>query len=393
VTDAPDEPPEWLDDLRESIETEPELESTPPGKAFSLWMQQQQDKAESTLQSYRYRIRPFLRWLDKEDIGDLNDVSTRHIKEFEAQRRDGRDKQTLNNQWGTLKLWLQYCYELNAVSEDVVKAVDVPELTKGDRVNTEKLIADRAQEIVDKLDRYEYATRQHVLFLLLWRTTMRVGAIHSLDMEDIYVDDDDRDRLREELFEQGFAAHVVESILSDVGLPLLYPRHRPDQGTTLKNGIDGERVINIADWVADVLEDFIQVNRFDVTDEYGREALLSSQKGNGRLSKSAMRNWVYVLTQPCEFGGTCPHDRDPEECEAREHGYGSLCPSSRAPHRIRTGAITHHRDQGWSTADIADKANTSEELIESVYDQPEELIRGASRRSNLDKLDSDTDER
>jgi len=392
VSDAPDDPPEWLNELRESIETEPELEPTPPAKAFQLWIQQQQDKADSTLQSYRYRVRPFLRWLDKEGIDDLNGVSTRQIKEFQAQRRGEREKQTLNNQWGTLQQWLRYCYELRAVSEDVVKAVDVPELTKEDRVNTEKLIADRAQKILDNLDVYEYATREHVLFVLLWRTTMRIGAIHSLDLEDMYVDDDDRDRLRQELLQQGFADHVVESILSEVQLPLLYPRHRPDQDTTLKNQGDGERVINIADWVADVLQNYIRVNRYDVTDDHDRRPVLTSRKGSGRLSKSAMRNWVYMLTQPCEFGAPCPHDRDPEECDAREHGYGSLCPSSRAPHRIRTGAITHHRDQGWSVTDIADKANTSEELIESVYDQPEDLIRGANRRSNLTKLDSDNDD-
>jgi hypothetical protein len=155
----------------------------------------------------------------------------------------------------------------------------------------------------------------------------------------------------------------------------------------LKNKYGGERVINIADWVADVIRAHIKVNRDEVEDEYNRDPLLTSQKGGGRLSTSAMRNWSYILTQPCEFGGQCPHDRDPEECEAREHGHGSKCPSSRSPHKIRTGAITHHRDQGWPVPDLAQKANTSEELIEGVYDQPEQLVRGASRREHLDKLD------
>jgi site-specific recombinase XerD len=382
-----DDEPEWLDEIRDAIDSEPDLEPTSPEKAFELWMHQQEDNAESTLQSYRYRVRPFLSWLDKEGIDDLNDVSTRHVKEFQAERRGGRSKQTLNNQWGTLKQFLRYCYELRAVSEAVVKAVDVPNLSKADRVNTEKLIADRAQEILDNLDRFEYATREHVLFVLLWRTTLRIGAIHSLDVRDIYIDDEDRERLRDELLSQGFAPHIVDSILGEVELPLIYPRHRPETETPLKNKADGERVINIADWVADLIADYIQVNRYDVTDDEGRSPLITSRKGDGRLSKSAMRNWVYIMTQPCEFGDPCPHDRDPKECDAREHGYGSLCPSSRAPHRIRTGAITHHRDQGWSISDIADKANTSEDLIESVYDQPEELIRGANRRENLEKLD------
>jgi site-specific recombinase XerD len=382
-----DDEPDWLDDIKEALDTEPDLEPTAPDRAFEIWMQQQQDSAESTLQSYRYRVRPFIRWLQQNGIDNLNDVTTRDIKEFQAERRGDRQRNTLNNQWGTIKQFLQYCYELNAVTEDVILAVDVPDLSKDDRVNTEKLIADRAQDILENLERFRYASREHVLFLLLWRTTMRIGAIYSLDLDDIYLDEDDRDRLRQELLSQGFATHVVDGILEDVELPIIYPRHQPDTETPLKNGGDGERVINIADWVGDTIQDYIDVNRHDIEDGNGRRPLLTSKKGDGRLSKSAMRNWVYILTQPCEFGAPCPHDRDPETCDAREHGYGSLCPSSRSPHKIRTGAITHHRDQGWSIADIADRANTSEELIQGVYDQPEELIRGAHRRSNLDKLD------
>ncbi len=385
--EPPDEKPAWLADLHADLTSERDLESTTPAKAFELWMQQLQDNAESTLQSYRYRVRPFLRWLEKEEIDDLTDLTTRHIKEFQAARRGGRSKQTLNNQWGTLKQFLRYCYDLRAVSEPVVKAVDVPDLSKDDRVNTEKLIAERAQQILANLEQFQYASREHVLFVLLWRTTLRIGAIHSLDLRDLYLDDNDRERLRDELLGEGFAPHVVDSILDEVQLPLIYPNHRPDTETPLKNQTGGERVINITDEVAEIVQDYIDVNRSDVTDEYDRRPLLTSQKGDGRLSKSAMRNWVYIMTQPCEFGAPCPHDRDPETCEAREHGYGSLCPSSRAPHRIRTGASTHHRDQGWSISDIADKANTSEELIEGVYDQPEDLIRGAHRRDNLDKLD------
>jgi len=384
-----DEPPEWVDEIRDALDTEPDLVETSPERGFELWMEQQQNLADSTLQSYRYRVRPFLAWLDKQGIDNLNDVTTRDVKEFQAEQRGSRSQQTLNNQWGTLKQWLRYCWDLQAVTETVVKAVDVPDLSKEERVNQEKLIAERAQQILENLEQFRYASREHVLYLLLWRTTMRLGAVYSLDLRDLYLDQNDRDRLREELERKGFAEHVVESILDDVSLPLLYPRHRSEEDTPLKNKAGGERVINIAESTAGVLEDYIQVNRADVQDEFGRDPLLTSQKGDGRLSKSAMRNWIYQLTQPCEFGAPCPHDRDPETCDAREHGYGSLCPSSRPPHRIRKGAITHHRDQGWSVSDIADKANTSEDLVEGVYDQPEELIRGANRRDNLQKLDDD----
>lgn len=377
---------EVLEEIRDQLDDEPELESTRPTEALELWFQTL-DRADATLQSYRYRIRPFLQWLSEEGIDDLSELSTRKIKEFEAHRRSaGLDPQTLNNQFGTLRQWLRYCYELNAVSKDVVKALDVPTLSKDDRVNTEKLITERAEKVLDDLDRYRYASRQHVIFLLLWRTTARVGTLYALDLNDFYHTEEDRQRLREELESEGFAPHVVDSILDDVEFPLLYPRHSPEDDTPLKNQKGGERVINLAGWVGDVLEDYIRVNRDDVRDDDGRRPLLTSAKGDGRLSKSAMRNWTYIITQPCEFGGECPHDRDPETCEAREHGHGSKCPSSRSPHRVRTGSITNHRDRGWPISELADKANTSEELIEGVYDQPEQLIRGAVRRDLLDKL-------
>lgn len=391
MTDGDDEDvEEILDEMRDML-GEDDLDSTPPNEAFDLWIQQQ-DRAESTLQSYQYRVKPFLEFLTEKGIDDLSELTTRDVKEFEARRwNSDLQRTTINNQFGTLRQFLKYCRDLNAVSDDVVAALDVPDLSKEQRVNTVKLVTDRAQEIIENLDRYRYASREHVLTLLLWRTTARIGTLQSLDLDDVYLDDEDRERLRAELEGDGYAPHVVENILNESSLPFLFPRHRPESETPLKNKEDGERVINIADWVAEVIQGYIQVNRDEVTDDYGREPLLTSQKGSGRLSKSAMRNWIYILTQPCEFGGPCPHDRDPEECEAREHGHGSKCPSSRSPHKIRTGAITHHRDHGWPVPAISEKANTSEKLIEGVYDQPEQLVRGASRREHLDKLD-DSDE-
>ena len=368
-----------------------DLEPTEPREAFDLWMQQL-DRAESTLQSYEYRIEPFLEFCD-EHVETLDQLTSRKIKEFEAVRRaSGLQRQTINNQFGTLKQFLRYCEEIEAVSEDVVVALDVPDLSKEDRVNTEKLVAERAETILEGMERFQYASREHVLFLLLWRTTARIGTIYALDLEDVYIDEDDRDRLRVYLRESGYSADVVEEILEEASLPFIFPQNRPETGTRLKNGDLGERVINIADWVAETIRDYIDVNRPDQTDEYGRKPLLTTRKGNGRLSKSSMRNWIYVYTQPCEFGGECPHDRDPETCEAREHGKGSKCPSSRSPHKLRTGSITWHRDQGWPISDLSDKANAGEDLIKSVYDQPEKLVRGAGRRQHLNKLDTDRGE-
>lgn len=367
-----------------------DLEPIEPREAYRLWMKRQQGrKSEETLQSYGYRVEPFLDWLEAEGIDNLNDLTGRDILLFDADRQE-RDVQqnTLNNQFGTIRLFLKFCVHIEAVDEELPKKVSPPELSKDDRVNREKLPSERATQLLETLDRYHYASRDHVIILLMWRTTARLGAIRSLDLEDIYLDEDDLDRLRyqEDVDMDG----VFDEILANIELPFVYFRHRPEgpDGTPLKNAVAGERPINITEDVGNVLRDYIRVNRIDRSDDDGREPLLTTDKGEtARISKSGIRNRVYQLTQPCRFSGECPHDRVIDECEALEFGKESRCPSSRSPHKIRTGSITWHRDRGWPPEALAEKANTSVQLINEVYDQPEAVKRMASRRSFLDNLD------
>jgi len=375
---------ERIDELREMIGAEEELQPMAPDRAIELWFGQLDDPADSTVQSYHYRLDPLEEFFEEKGIDDLNDLTPRDVKEFEAERRVAVDKQsTLKTQLGTIRQFLAYCYDLQAVTADVAEALNVPTLSKDERVNTEKLSAKRAEPILQNLDRYRYASAEHVMFLLLWRTCCRIGALRSLDLGDLYLEAGDRERLRSELEEEGIHPDAVEEVMKDVELPIVWFRHRPAYGTPLKNRRDGERVVNISEDTAVVLQDYIEVNRPDLRDDWGREPLLTTRSGTGRRSTSNIRNWMYVLTQPCEFGAECPHDRDPEECEAREHGHGSKCPSSRSPHKLRTGSITDHRDRGWSIEDIAEKANAGERLIREVYDQPNELLRAGARRENL----------
>ena len=360
-----------------------------PREAFELWMKRQQNrKSEETLQSYGYRVDPFIEWLDEQGIDNLNDLSGRDIIQFDAERQSADVQQnTLNNQFGTIRLFLKFCADIDAVDEGLPKVVDLPTLSKNERVNTEKLPQTRAERILDALSTYGYASREHAMFLLMWRTTARLGAIRSLDLEDVYLEDDDLHRLhyQEDIDEEG----VFSAILREIDPPFLYFRHRP-QETPLKNKNAGERPINITEEVGEVVRAYINVNRVDRDDESDRNPLFTTESGQGpRISTGGIRNQIYRITQPCRFGGDCPHDREIESCEARDHGYESRCPSSRSPHKVRTGSITWHRDRGWPPEVLAEKANTSTELIKTVYDQPEALKRMNSRRSFLDQLDQE----
>jgi len=365
-----------------------ELIPMEPREALNIWLERQEmDKAESTVRSYRYRVGPFIEFLEDEGIENLNDLNGRHLLRFDSNRRSSGDiqKNTLNNQLGTIRQFLEFAIKANAVEPVVASQVDVPHVSKDERINREKLPTQRAKDILAHLDRFEYASRDHVIAFLLWETGARAGSLRALDLEDIYLDEDDLDRLRyqEDL---DVSRSVLEEILDDVELPFLYFRHRPETDTPLKKKGAGERPVNITEELGEVLGAHIRVQRVESTDEHGRKPLLTSKKDPGRISVSGIRVRAYVLTQPCQVGKECPHDRDPSECEAREHGRQSRCPSVRSPHKWRTGSVTWHRDRGWAPEEIATKMATSVELVNSVYDQPEQLKRMAIRRQNLDKL-------
>lgn len=365
-----------------------ELIPMAPREALDIWLERQQmDKAESTVRSYRYRVEPFVEFLEDEGIENLNDLNGRLLLRFDSMRRSSGDvqKNTLNNQLGTIRQFLEFGIKANAVEPAVASQVDVPHVSKDERINREKLPTSRAKDILAHLDRFEYASRDHVIAFLMWETGARAGSLRALDLEDVYLDEDDLDRLRyQEDLDVGES--VLEEILEGVELPFLYFRHRPETDTPLKKKHNGERPVNISEELGDVLGAYIRVRRIDVSDEHGRKPLLSSKKAPGRISVSGIRVRAYELTQPCQVGKECPHDRDPAECEARVHGQQSRCPSVRSPHKWRTGSVTWHRDRGWPPEEIAVKMATSVELVNSVYDQPEKLKRMSIRRSNLDKL-------
>lgn len=107
-------------------------------------------------------------------------------------------------------------------------------------------------------------------------------------------------------------------------------------------------------------------HRDDVTDDYGREPLLTSSRG--RLSEGSIRGTVYEITQPC-YIGECPHDDDPDTCDVTKNGKRASCPSSRSPHSIRRGSITDHLRDGTPQEVISDRSDVSKGALDRHYDE------------------------
>ena len=354
-----------------------DLEPITPQEAVSMWIDRlESTRADETLKSYRYRLKPFVEWCEREGFENLNDLTGRDVFRFDSYRRSkGLKVSTLNNQLGTLKQFIEFCERIDAVEDDLRAKVEVPPVTLADRVDDELLTADRAETIRENLHRYELASRRQAMFELLWHTGCRLGGLHGLDVDDWFYSEDDLDRLQHR-------DDIDRDALENVDLPFVYFRHR--ESTPLKNKRSGERPVGIDQEVADRVQEYIDVTRVERTDPDDRRPLFTTEKGKrARASKSSIRREVYIMTQPCRYG-ICPHDRDTSSCSALEHGQEAQCPSSRSPHPIRSGAITRMRDQSWPPEVVAERVNATPEVIREHYDHPDPIRRMQSRREFLE---------
>lgn len=329
-----------------------ELEPIEPSKALELYLEQKgDDAADSTVKSHRYRLQHFIQWCDEEGIDNLNELTGRRCYEFRLWRKEDGDLNTVSirTQLTTLRAFLKFCATINAVEDGIHDTVVLPKLNGKEGVRDEILEADRAEEIINYLRRFEYASRKHVVMILLWHTSMRIGAIHSLDVGDFDPEE------------------------CSIAL-----RHRPEADTRLKNGVDGERLVAITQDIREVLNDWIQHNRPNSEDEYGREPLLATEQG--RIHKNNIRNIVYGVTRPCFVGNAC--------CCEQDHGYSNAyrCNESVSPHSIRRGSITHHLKQEVPSSVISDRANVSQDVLHKHYDRMTEQEKMEQRRDYFKRL-------
>jgi len=331
-----------------------DLQRLDPGTALQIYLDQRQDEvSRQTLQSHRYRLEPFVEWCEEQGITSMSDLSGMDLHEFRIYRReeDGLKTVSLQGQLSTLRQFLRVAASVDAVPENLHEKVLLPTVSKSEQANEEMLTKARADAALEYLYQYHYASRRHVELLILWRTSMRRGGLRALDLGDF-----DRE------------ASVLEI------------RHRPPE-TPLKNGEWSNRDVFLIDDVAEVLQDYINGPRKEKKDDQGRYPLFTTR--NGRVALGTIKQDMYQVTRPCMYGVECPHDREPDTCEAVETRKASKCPSSRSPHTIRTGSVTAHLDDGSPKSFLGDRVDMTEKTMEDHYDQAGERERMLRRRDYI----------
>lgn len=335
-----------------------ELEPLAPDEALEMYLQHREmEVSEKTLQNQRYRLESFVQFCREEEIDNLNDLTGRDLHRFRIWRAKGQadttnygpvNKVTLKGILDTLRKFLEFAASIGAVEQGMREKVLMPDLAPEDEQREEMLEPERAEDILHFLDQFRYASREHVIMAILWHTGIRLGSLRALDVDDF-----------------------------DETEPCLELRHRPESGTPLKNQVAAERDIAVGPKYAQVIQSYINHNRVEATDDYGRRPLITSEYG--RLTASPIRKAVYRWTQPCRIG-TCPHDRDQKTCEWTNASELKSCPSARSPHGVRRGSITKHRKEGIPREVVSERVNASDGVLEKHYDQRSKRQRMRNRR-------------
>lgn len=313
---------------------------------------------EETASTYHYRLKLFVEWCEENEIENVSEFDGWLLDQYKSVRAgQGLAATTLHNEMETIEKFVEYLERIEAVDDGLADRVNIPTVPDDQKSRETKLDPDRALALIRHYRSSEQAgSRTHALLEVAWHTGARLGGLRSLDLRDF---------------------DASEQTLEFV--------HRAETETPLKNKQHGERIVGVRDGVAKALRQFIQTERVDKHDDHGRQPLFASLQG--RPSTNTMRAWMYIATFPCVHG-PCPHGHDPEVCEFRSHTHASKCPSSRAPHHVRTGSITWHRDCGVPREVTADRVNASQDVIDQYYDKATKRERMEHRRRpHLEKLE------
>jgi len=334
-----------------------DLEPLTPEEAKELYLNdREREVSDATLQAHGYRLERFVEFCAEEGIENMNDVTGRTTQRYKIWRSEDVNNVTLKSQMDTLRVFLRFCESIDGVRDGVAESVQSPSLSYDENRSDDIVPSDKAEEILAYLSKFEHASIRHALFRVLWESGMRMGASRAIDLNDIHL-----------------TAQYIEL------------HHRPEEGTPLKNGDRGERDIALISETCLILDDYIERNRQDVEDDYGRQPLFTTS--HGRICKNTIRTYVYRLTRPCVYSGECPHDRELDECEARQgRQSASKCPDSTASHSVRRGAITHFLQEDTPAKVVSDRMNVDEDVIEEHYDSRMERQKMEQRRDYLSQI-------
>lgn len=346
--------------LEESSRNWSPSERVSPAESKEKYLREEAHEVrDSTIRSKNTRLKFFVRWCKANGIKYVDELNGRHFFRFRQWRQENGKKDelsidTLESNMAEVRRLIRFCERLGAVRPALGEDVPVPDV-EGTHSSETVLEEERAEAILEWLNKYQYATIDHVIWLLTCRTGLRLGSLQAIDVGDYN---------------------------PDAAFPHIDLRDRPE--TRLKNGRKSERMVGIPDDVCAVLNDYLSDQRHEVLDKHGRKPFLSSRYG--RRAGSTIRKSMYKWSRPCKYGEECPHGRDTDECDYLPADEASKCESSVSGHPVRRGYITDELRSGTPMSLISERCDVSEQILEDHYDVRTKKEKMADRQRKLEEI-------
>lgn len=119
-----------------------DLEPITPTEAVDLYLEARDDDAKNTIEAQHYRLQAFIKWCDEEGIANLNELSGRDMYAYRVWRREGSysgqelEVTTLHGEMATMRAFLRFCGEIDAVRENLYDQIPLPSTNGADVSDT-----------------------------------------------------------------------------------------------------------------------------------------------------------------------------------------------------------------------------------------------------------------
>lgn len=323
---------------------------------YERFLSRRQNRSPATRSQYKRTIPTFIDFAQTNDITTSANLTKDLADEYVDTLQAAHDADaTVLTYTKNVRGWLRWLNKRDHCPESVYRILDQDELGLSPAARDEALPAEEANTLLSQLRQQRRGAIIHALIELLWNAGLRIGGVHSLDLQDF-----------------------------DPGRNDLRLRNRPERGTRLKNGDadddsagDGERDVELKNCVATALTAYIRYERPDVTDEYGREPLFATQYG--RAARSTLRRKVYEATS-CRW--LSKQDGD-DACDGSCDSDSAVCSHSYYPHAIRRGAIVNHLSGGLPPHVASERFDVSVPTIRKHYDPRSKRKRKEDRLNHV----------
>ncbi|RQG89560.1 tyrosine-type recombinase/integrase [Natrarchaeobius chitinivorans] len=334
VLKACENPPEQSSDFTQQL-------NTTLTELYNRFLSRRQNRSPSTRAQYKRTIPEFVDFAESNNVSTPEKLSPALADMYiDYLRTEYNSDATILTYTKNVRSWLQWLSKRDLCDNSTYRVLNQEELGLYPKARDEAISQPEVTGRLHRLRRCRRSSGMHALMELLWNGGPRIGGAHSLDQRDF-----------------------------DPENKVLRFRHRPETGTRLKNGSensntagDGERNIVIKEEVISAIQLYIETERPDVTDEYGREPLFATEYG--RASRSTLRRWVYEATS-CRWN---PKDTDNCSCDGTCNPDSNVCAESYYPHAIRRGSIVSHLSGGLRRERASERFDVSVKVIKKHYD-------------------------